>query len=54
MSEAATERLDADLQGYLAACSELDTSTAVLVLHTIGELRSRGIIDDLDATPGMG
>ena len=49
MSEAATERLDADLQGYLAACWELDTSPARPVLHTIGELRSRGIIDDLDA-----
>ena len=51
MSEAAIERLDADLQGYLAACWELDTSPARSVLHTIGELRSRGIIDDLDAHP---
>src|SRR5262245_50739359 len=44
MSEASTERLDADLQGHLAACFELDTSPARPVLHAIGELRSRGII----------
>src|SRR5262245_7003384 len=44
ISEATAERLDADLQSYLAACWELDTSSARSVLRTIGELRSRGII----------
>ena len=51
MSEAATMRLDAELQSYLAACWELETSLARAVLHTIGELRAGGIIDDLDEHP---
>ena len=51
LSEAATSRMDAELQAYLAACWELDTSPARSVLRTIGELRSRGIIDNLDEHP---
>jgi PAS domain S-box-containing protein len=51
LSEASTERLDADLQGHLAACFELDISPARPALHAIGELRSRGTIDDLDTHP---
>jgi two-component system sensor kinase FixL len=51
MSEAATQRMDAELQGYLAACWELDTSAARSVLDTIGELRNRGVIDNLDEHP---
>jgi two-component system sensor kinase FixL len=51
MSQTAIIRLDAELQGYLAASWELDTSPACSVLHTIGELRSRGIIDDLAEHP---
>ena len=51
MSEAASQRLDAELQGYLAACWELDTSAARPVLRTIAELRGRGVIDDLDEHP---
>ncbi len=51
MSETAIIRLDAELQGYLAASWELDTSPARSVLHTIGELRNRGIIDDLTEHP---
>jgi two-component system sensor kinase FixL len=51
MSEASTERLDAELQSHLAACWELDTSPARSVLRTIGELRSRGMIDNLDEHP---
>ena len=43
--------MDAELQAYLAACWELDTSPARAVLRTIGELRSRGIIDNLDEHP---
>ncbi|MBR1121155.1 PAS domain S-box protein [Bradyrhizobium lablabi] len=51
MSEAATLRMDAELQAGLAACWELDTSSARSVLRTIGELRNRGIIDNLDEHP---
>lgn len=51
MSEAATIRLDAELQARLAACWELDTSPARSVLQTIGELRTRGIIDNLADHP---
>ena len=51
LSEAATQRMDAELQAHLAACWELDTSPARSVLRTIGELRSRGIIDKLDEHP---
>ena len=51
LSEAATGRMDAELQAYLAACWELDISPAQSVLRTIGELRSRGIIDNLDEHP---
>ncbi|KRR04603.1 hypothetical protein CP49_11285 [Bradyrhizobium valentinum] len=51
MSEAATIRVDAELQGYLAACWELDTSAARSVLQTIAGLRSRSVIDDLDEHP---
>lgn len=51
VSEAAIMRQDAELQAYLAACWDLDISAARSVLHAIGELRSRGIIDDLDEHP---
>jgi PAS domain S-box-containing protein len=51
LAQAATMRMDAELQSYLAAAWELDTSPARSVLHTIDELRSRGIIDDLDEHP---
>jgi len=51
ISEVAIVRMDAELQGYLAASWELDTSPARSVVHTIGELRRRGIIDDLDEHP---
>ena len=51
ISQATTVRMDAELQGYLAACWELDTSSARPLLDTIAELRSRGIIVDLDQHP---
>src|SRR5205823_3576557 len=43
ISQAATMHLDAELQGSLAACWELDTSPARRLLDAIAELRSRGI-----------
>ena len=51
MSEAETIRLEAELQGYLAASWELDTSPARPVFDAIVELRSRDIIGDLDEHP---
>ena len=51
ISQATTVRIDAELQGYLAACWELDTSSARPLLDTIAELRSRGTIIDLDQHP---
>ncbi|WKA29324.1 PAS domain-containing sensor histidine kinase [Bradyrhizobium roseum] len=51
IAQAATMRMDAELQSYLAAAWELDTSPARSVLHTIDELRSRGIIDNLNEHP---
>ncbi|WGS19873.1 MULTISPECIES: ATP-binding protein [unclassified Bradyrhizobium] len=51
ISQAATMRLDAELQGSLAPCWELDTSSARLLLDTITELRSRGISVDLEQHP---
>ena len=51
MSEAATMRMDAELQGHLAACWELDTSPARSLLDTIVELRNRGITVDFDRHP---
>jgi two-component system, LuxR family, sensor kinase FixL len=50
-SEAATERLDAELQGHLAACWELDTSPARPLLDSIAELRRRGTIVDFEQHP---
>jgi two-component system, LuxR family, sensor kinase FixL len=51
ISPVTTARLDAELQGYLAACWELDTSSARPLLDTIAEFRSRGIVVDLDQHP---
>lgn len=51
ISEAATIRMDAELQGYLAAAWELDTSPALPLFETIDELRSRGTIVDLEDHP---
>jgi two-component system, LuxR family, sensor kinase FixL len=51
VSQATVMRLDAELQGCLAACWELDTSGARPVLDTIAALRSRGTPVDLDQHP---
>ena len=51
MSEAASLRMDAELQAYLAACWELDTSPARALLDTIAEHRNRGLTIDFDQRP---
>ena len=51
LSEAAAIRMDAELQGYLAASWELDASPARPLLDAIGELRSRDVIVDLKEHP---
>ena len=51
MSDAASLRMDAELQAYLAACWELDTSPARALLDTIAEQRNRGIAVDFDQHP---
>jgi two-component system, LuxR family, sensor kinase FixL len=51
LSELAAIHLDAELQGRLAACWELDTSFARPLLDSIADLRSRGIAIDLDQHP---
>src|SRR3954465_8795547 len=51
MSEAATLRMDAELQGTLAACWELDTSLARTLLDTIAEHRNRGVAVDFEQHP---
>ena len=50
-SQRATIRMDAELQGYLAASWELDTSPARPLLDKIAELRRGGVTVDLDRHP---
>lgn len=50
-SDEATLRMDAELQGHLAACWELDTSPARPLLDTIAALRTRGVAVDFDQHP---
>ena len=51
ISQFATIRMDAELQGSLAASWELDTSPARAVLDRMAELRRVGIIIDLNQHP---
>jgi two-component system sensor kinase FixL len=51
MSGAATIRMDAELQGYLAASWQLDTSPARPLLDTIAGFRSRGMTVDFNQQP---
>jgi two-component system sensor kinase FixL len=51
MSGAATIRMDAELQGYLAASWQLDTSPAHPLLDTIAGFRSRGMTVDFNRQP---
>ena len=51
ISEAATIRMDAELQSHLAACWQLDISPARPLLDRIAELANRGTTVDLDRHP---
>jgi two-component system sensor kinase FixL len=51
ISRATAIRMGAELQGYLAAFWELDTTGARPLLNTIADLRGRGVAIDFDQHP---